>query len=113
MLTKMVIGKKSDAHDSKESPHFASQYKNWLSVSGEEDFFYFVNAFSLFCNYLPLEKGRTLYLNKLKSPSPKESLYHAWLKLTNGSGEEDFLNFVNIFCYFVIISPWKRVGPFI
>ena len=27
MLTKVVIGKKSDAHDSKESPRFASRLK--------------------------------------------------------------------------------------
>ena len=31
----------------------------------------------------------------------------------SGSGEEDFLNFLNAFHYFVIISPWKRAGPFI
>ena len=33
-----------------------------------------------------------------------------WL---SGSGEEDFLMSSIYFCYFVIISPWKRVGPFI
>ena len=63
--------------------------KNWLNVSGEEDFFYFVNAFSLFRNYLSFGKGWALYLNKLKSPSPKDTLYQAWLKLANGSREED------------------------
>ena len=31
-------------------------------------FFNFVNVFSLFRNYLPLEKGTTLHLNKLESP---------------------------------------------
>ena len=31
----------------------------------------------------------------------------------NGSGGEDFYIFVNIFSLFVIISPCKRVGPFI
>ena len=30
-----------------------------------------------------------------------------------GSGEQDFLISSIYFCYFVIISPWKRVGPFI
>ena len=34
----------------------------------------FVNIFSLFLNYLPLEKGGALHLNKLESPSPKEAL---------------------------------------
>ena len=43
----------------------------WLSGSGEEDFLNFVNLFSLFLNYLPLEKGRALHLNKFESPSPK------------------------------------------
>ena len=31
----------------------------------------FVNVFSLFSNYLPLEKGRALHLNKLEYPSSK------------------------------------------
>ena len=30
-----------------------------------------------------------------------------------GSGEEDFKNSSMYFRYFVIISPWKRTGPFI
>ena len=29
------------------------------------------------------------------------------------NSREDFLNIVNIFCYFVVISPWKRACPFI
>ena len=43
---------------------------NWLSGS-EKEFFYFVNAFSLFYKYFPLEKGGALYLNKLEFPSSK------------------------------------------
>ena len=31
----------------------------------------------------------------------------------SGSGEEDFLISSTYFRYFVIISPWKRAGPFI
>ena len=34
--------------------------------------------FLLFHNYLPLEKGGALYLNKLESPSPKDALCQAW-----------------------------------
>ena len=34
----------------------------------------FVNVFSLFCNYLPLDKGMALHLNKLESPLPKNTL---------------------------------------
>ena len=41
----------------------------------------FVNVFSLFRNYLPLEKGGALHLNKLESPSAKDALCQVWLKL--------------------------------
>ena len=54
---------------------------NWLSGSGEEDFFNFDNVFSLFRNYLPLEKGGALHLKKLESPLPKDALCQVWLKL--------------------------------
>ena len=37
-------------------------------------FFNFVNVFSLFPNYLPLEKGGALHLNMLESPSHKDAL---------------------------------------
>ena len=35
----------------------------------EKKFLNFVNVFSLFRNYFPLEKGVALYFNKLESPS--------------------------------------------
>ena len=41
----------------------------------------FVNVFSQLRNYLPLEKGWALHLNKLESPSPKNALCQVWLKL--------------------------------
>ena len=47
-------------------------------------FFNFVNSFSLFLNYLPLEKGGALHLNKLESPSPKDALCQVRLKLAQG-----------------------------
>ena len=47
---------------------------NWPSGSGEEDFFNFVNVFSVFHNYLPLEKGGALHMIKVESPSPKDAL---------------------------------------
>ena len=54
-------------------------------------FLNFVNVFSLFPNYLPLEKGGALHLNKLESPSPKDALCQVGLKLwPSGFGEEDF-----------------------
>ena len=56
---------------------------NWPSGSGEEDFFNFINVFSLFHNYmyLPLEEGGALHLNKFESPLPKDALCQVWLKL--------------------------------
>ena len=51
-----------------------------LVCSGEDDFLNF-NVFSLFCNFLPLEKGGALYLKKLESPSLKDVLCQVWLKL--------------------------------
>ena len=41
----------------------------------------YVNVFSLFRNYLLLETGRALHLNKLESPLPKDALCQVWLKL--------------------------------
>ena len=55
---------------------------NWPSGSGEEEIFNLVNVFSLFRNYLPLEKVGAFHLNKLESPSPKDALSQVWLKLT-------------------------------
>ena len=57
--------------------------------------------------YLLYKNRMILQLNKLESPSIKNALWQFWLKLTQW-----FLRrFVNVFCYFVIISPWKRAGP--
>ena len=44
-------------------------------------FFNFVNEFLLFRNYLPLEKGRALHLNKIAYPPPKDFFCQVWLKL--------------------------------
>ena len=45
----------------------------------------------LFRNYLPLEKGGALHLNKFDSPLPKDALCQVcgW-NWPSGSGEEDF-----------------------
>ena len=66
------------------------------------------NVFLLIWYHLPLEKGVALHLNKLEFPSPKDALCQVWLKLAQWFRRRRFLNF----CYSVIISPWKRAGPF-
>ena len=52
--------------------------QGWLKLaqwSWRRRFFKFVNVFSLLRNYLSLEKGGSLHLKKLESPSPKNDLY--------------------------------------
>ena len=74
-------------------------------------FFNFVNVFSLFRNYLPLEKCLTFHLNKLKSSSLKEALCQVWLKLTQWFRRR-FLNFVNVLSLFFNNLPLeKRWSP--
>ena len=52
----------------------------------------FVNVFSQFCNYLPLEQDRALHFNKLESLHPKMICAKCGWDWPSGSGEEDFLN---------------------
>ena len=66
-------------------------------------FFYFVNVFSLFQSYLSLEKGGIPHLNKLELAEISPVVLE----------EKIFLILSMYFRYFVIISPWDRVGPFI
>ena len=86
---------------------------NWPSCSGECFFLNFINVFSLFHNYLPLEKGWALLLNKLESCSPKDVLCHVWLKLAQCFRKRSFFYFVNVFLFLCNFLPWKRAGPFI
>ena len=69
-------------------------------------FLNFVNVILLFHNYLPLEKGRALHLNKLESPSPSDALSQVWLKLVQLFLRRRFFKILSMyFCYFVIFSP--------
>ena len=85
---------------------------NWPSGFGE-DFFNFVNVFSLFRNYLPLEKGGPFIWTNLNPLHPRMLCAKFGCNWLSGSEEEDFLISLMYFRFFVIISPWKRVGPFI
>ena len=81
---------------------------NWPSGSGEE-IFNLINVILLFHNYLPLEKGRALQLNKLEFPSPKDALCQIWLKLAQRFWRRKMLSKYDH--YFAIISPWERERP--
>ena len=52
-----------------------------------------------------------LHLQKLESPSPKDTLCKVWKNWLSGSGEKNFLISSMYFRYFIIISPWERAGP--
>ena len=72
----------------------------WLKLAQSfwrRGFLNFVNVFLLFRKHLPLEKGWTLHLNKLESPSPKDALCQVCLKLAHLFWRRRFLNFFNVF----------------
>ena len=51
-------------------------------------------------DYILLEKGVAVYMNKLESPSSKDALCQVWLKLDQWFWRRRFLNFVNVFSPF-------------
>ena len=73
-------------------------------------FFNFVSVFSLFSNYLPLEKSGTLHLYKFESPSPKDALCQIWVNLAQWSLRR---NFSILSMYFQNFVTWKRAWAFI
>ena len=66
-----------------------------------------VNSFLLFPNYLPFGKDMALQLNKLESPSPRNTLCQVWLKMAQCMVLE------KIFKSCQILSPLGRAWPFI
>ena len=76
-------------------------------------FFNFVSGFLLSHNHQPLEKDVALHLKKLNPlNSIKDVLCHVWLKLAQWFWRRTFFLLLSMyFRYFVIISPWKRLGP--
>ena len=73
-------------------------------------FLNFVTVFSLFRSYLPLEKGGALQLNKLESPSLKDTLCQIWLKLAQLFWRRRVLNFINVFSLFRYYLPLEKGG---
>ena len=89
--------------------------QDWLKFAQwfwKREFFNFVNVFSLLCNYLPLENGRTFHLKKLESPSPKDALWQVWLKLVQWFWRRRFLNFVNVISLFHNYLPLEKENSF-
>ena len=74
----------------------------WLKLAQRfwRRFLNFVNVFSLFRNYLPLEESGVLHLNKLESPSRKDALCQIYLKLAQWFWRRRFLNFLNVISLF-------------
>ena len=86
---------------------------NWPSGSGAEDFYKLWIYFYYFPIIPPLGRAWPFIwtnLNQLHLRMLCAKVGWNWL---SGSGEEDFLISSMYFRYFVIISPWKRAGPFI
>ena len=84
----------------------------WLKLghcSWRRRYFNFVNVFLLFCYYLPLEKGGALHLNKLESPSLRDTLCQVLLKLAQWFWRR-FFNFVHVFSLFPNHLPLEKDG---
>ena len=80
----------------------------WLSDSSEEDF----SMTSLhFCDYLPFEEDRALYLNNLEFPLPKDDLYQVWLKLACWFWRRRFLKIFSEFSLFCYYLPFEMDNP--
>ena len=75
-------------------------------------FLKFVNVFSLFCNYLPLEKVGLFIWTNLNSIHQRMHCAKFGWNWPSCSGE-DFQISSMYFRYFVMISLWKRAWPFI
>ena len=96
-------------HESPSPKDALCQY--WLKLAQwflRRRFLNFVNVFSLFRNYLPLEKGGAFHLNKLESSSPKDALCQVQLKLARWFLRRRFLNFVNVFLLFRNYLPLEK-----
>ena len=83
---------------------------NWPSRSSEKDFKIFANVFSLFGNYLSLEKGLFFIWTILKPHSTiaNGALCYVWLKLAQRFWGRRFLIFVNILLLFCNFLPLAK-----
>mgnify|MGYP003690728853 CR=1 FL=1 len=61
-----------------------------------------INGFLRVRKYVSMEKGGTLHMIKLESPSPKDALCQVWLKLVQLFWREGFFKFRQCACIFII-----------
>ena len=70
-----------------------------------------------FCYFIiisPWKRAGPFIWTNLNSPHPKILCAKIGWNWMGGSGEKDFLKFVNTFLLFHnYLPPWKRVGPFV
>ena len=91
--------------------HCAKFGWNWLSGSGE-DFLILSRYLRYFVIISPWKRtGHLIWINFKPLYQRLHCAKFGW-NWPSGSGE-DFLISSMYFCYFVIIYPWKRAGPFI
>ena len=86
---------------------------NWPSGSGEEDFLISSMYFHYFVIISPWKRAGPFMWINLNPLHPRMHCAKFGWNWLSDSGEEDFLISSMYFHYFVIISPWKRAGPFI
>ena len=85
---------------------------NWPRGSCE-DFKNFANVYLVFRNYLPLENGGTLHLNKFEFRSLKNALSQVWLKLAQWFWRRFLIFKFRQFLLFRNYPPLKRALPVI
>ena len=86
---------------------------NWPSGSGEEDILISSMYFRYFEIISPWKRAGSFIWTNLNPLHPRMFCAKFNWNWPSGSEEEEFLISSMYFRYFVIISPWKRVGPFI
>ena len=76
----------------------------------ENTIFKFINVFSLFPYYLPLEMGMGLHLNTYESPLTKDALSQVWSKLAQWFLRRNILKFAIVFSLFPYYLPLEKEG---
>ena len=86
---------------------------NWLSWSGEEDFKILSMYFRYFIIISPSKRLWPVIWIKFNPLYPRIRWAKFGWNWQNSSGEEGLYILLIHFCYFIIISNWKRMWPFI